>query len=145
MINKMKRQVGNNMMKKLDRMLNDIWRNDKMYYHQKILKNGAYVKSLFLSSDWPVHFSLVFNIHDQLYDMLNEFEGEFKQSIQNKEKDIKWVNEMGVVIIRINGLESTFSEFEATIIMLLDKAIRPLKKEQILGSLNICDLNRDKR
>jgi hypothetical protein len=52
---------------------------------------------------------------------------------------------MGVVIIRINGLESTFSEFEATIIMLLDKAIRPLKKEQILGSLNICDLNRDKR
>lgn len=31
----------------------------------------------------------------------------------------------------IHGVESVFSEVEAAVVMVLDKSIRPLKKEQI--------------
>ena len=46
--------------------------------------------------------------------------------------------------MRINGVESTFSMLEASIIMLLHKAIRPLRKEQIDASLNVCKMSNPK-
>lgn len=96
---------------------------------------------MFLSSNWPVHLSIVFNIPDELYNMQKEFEAEFRKAIENKEKSVKWVSEMGSLQIAINGVESVFSEVEAAIIMVLEKSIRPLKKEQIEASVNVCNMN----
>lgn len=61
MINQMKKEVGNNLMKRLDKMLNDVYRNDKMHYYEQMMRSGTkmkvilyYKKCLFLSSNWPV-------------------------------------------------------------------------------------------
>lgn len=44
MISQMKKEVGNNLMKKLDKMLNDVYRNDKMHYFEQIMRNGTKIK-----------------------------------------------------------------------------------------------------
>lgn len=31
-------------MKNLDKMLNDVWRNDAMHFQQKTMKNGTHIK-----------------------------------------------------------------------------------------------------
>ncbi len=36
---------------------------------------------MFLSNNWPIQLSIVFNIPDELYNMQNDFESEFKKSI----------------------------------------------------------------
>lgn len=51
-----------------------------------------------------MHLSVVFNIPDDLYNMQNEFETEFRKSIENKEKSVKWVSEMGTLRMAINGV-----------------------------------------
>lgn len=35
-------------MKKLDKMLNDVYRNDKMHYYEQIMRNGTKMKVIFL-------------------------------------------------------------------------------------------------
>jgi hypothetical protein len=96
-----------------------------------------------LSSEWPIEIGIVFNIPDEFYNILGDFESDYKLSIENKEKEIKWIHEIGTVRMSINGLTSIFNEIEASIIMILDKSIRPLKKDQIEASLNICNMNKN--
>lgn len=44
MIQQMKKQVGNNLMKCLDRMLNDVWRSDRMHYYQLSMRTNTVMK-----------------------------------------------------------------------------------------------------
>lgn len=54
MIHQMKKEVGNNLMKCLDRMLNDVYRQDQMHYHTQTMSNGTLMK---------VHFCSIFQVH----------------------------------------------------------------------------------
>lgn len=44
----MKKEVGNNLMKQLDKMLNDVYRNDSMHYQQQLMKNGLLMKVILI-------------------------------------------------------------------------------------------------
>lgn len=48
MINQMKKEVGNNLMKRLDKMFNDVYRNDKMHYYEQMMRSGTKMKVIFI-------------------------------------------------------------------------------------------------
>lgn len=69
-----------------------------------------FIKCMFLSSEWPVQLAVVHNQADELYGLLSEFEVGFKRQVENRERTIRWVMELGEVTVAVNGVESTFSE-----------------------------------
>jgi len=40
----MKKEVGNNLMKRLDKMLNDVYRNDRMHFYEQMMRSGTKMK-----------------------------------------------------------------------------------------------------
>ncbi len=40
----MKKEVGNNLMKQLDKMFNDVYRNDSMHYQHQTMRSGTVMK-----------------------------------------------------------------------------------------------------
>lgn len=86
---------------------------------------------LLSSNEWPRFTYENITLPDAMQEVISEFEAEYKRSAENNYKELKWINEFGTVDLAINGVVSTFSECQTAIIFVLDKAIRPMKKEQL--------------
>ena len=91
----MKKECGNVLCKKIDRMVYDVWREGHLLYYQSSSLN--FKCRLLSANDWPKFTYSNILLPDRMTEMIQAFENELKQSPEHASKELKWINELGTV------------------------------------------------